>query len=371
MKIRVLHCVDTIASGGVEQTLLTLIRGLDKAIFEHKVICTWAGGPVADYIEKEGVEIIPIGSFKSPFEFKKLKRVVHITKRFQPHIIHGAVFEGMTMATVAGFFSNVKVTILEETSDPQNRSMKANFLLKLFSLRANVLQAISNEVSEYLVSKTKISPSKIKVIPNGVEVPEILPQQEILELRNLYGIAPNDFVVGFVGRLYNDHKRFTDLLEAISQLRNKFLKVLIVGDGRDKDLLDLEIARLKLNDQVIPVGYQPNPHRFYDMMDVLVVPSSREGFGLVAVEGMLHKLPVIACLVGGLKGIIENEVTGLHVKAYNPAEIAAALSRICADVAFKNRMGEAGYNKAKNNFTSKIYCEKIETLYLSQLKIEI
>jgi len=74
--IRVLHCIETIASGGVEQTILTLIRGLDQSKFQHKIICTWKGGPMAEALENEGVEITAVGSFKHPFQWRKLQKVV-------------------------------------------------------------------------------------------------------------------------------------------------------------------------------------------------------------------------------------------------------------------------------------------------------
>lgn len=103
-KIKVLHCVETIASGGVEQTLLTLVKGLDKSKFVHKIICTWKGGVVAEALEKEGVEIITVGSYKHPFQLRNHLKVLKLIREYKPLIIHGAVFEGMTMASIGGFW---------------------------------------------------------------------------------------------------------------------------------------------------------------------------------------------------------------------------------------------------------------------------
>lgn len=362
--VRVLHCIETISSGGVERTLLTLIRGLPKEKYQHKVICTWKGGAVAEALEKEGVEIYSIGTFKSPFEFKKLNEVVKITKSYKPHLIHGAVFEGMTMATVAGLFSMKSKVILEETSDPQNRSKKANLLLKAFSYRANALQAISEEVGNYLVKETSVKNCKVRIISNGVEVPEILSQKDKINLREKYGLTKDDIVVGFVGRLYNNHKRFTDLLEAIYILENKEIKLLIVGDGKDRELLNAEVERINLSSQIIQVGYQSNPHPFYDLMDVFCVPSSREGFGLVAAEAMLHSIPVIATKVGGLQNVVVNRETGYLIPPFSPESIAEKIEIIARNPNLGKKMGERGKERARQNFSADRYCKEVESLYL-------
>ena len=367
-KIRVLHCIETIASGGVEQTLLTIVRGLERSKFSHKIICTWKGGSVAEDLEKEGVELISIGSFKHPFEWKKHQEVLKVIRAFKPHIIHGAVFEGMTMASIGSFLGNVPVTILEETSDPQNRSFKANFLLKLFSIRADAFQAISNDVGNYLKMKTGIKSKNIKVIQNGVLIPAITSSEERNKLKAQLFIEDSDFIVGFVGRLFNNHKRFTDLLNAIKLVNLSNLKLLLIGDGIDKQLLLNEIDLLRISANVIHVGYQSDPHPYYDIMDVLRVPSSREGFGLVAAEAMMHSLPVIASKVGGLKDIILDEETGFLVPPFSPKEIAHKIQILMQYPELRKKMGEKGNIRALENYSADRYVKEVEILYLKLLK---
>jgi glycosyltransferase involved in cell wall biosynthesis len=362
-KIRILHCIETIASGGVEQTRLTLIRGLDNEQYENKIICTWAGGPVADTFRREGIELIPVGSFKHPFEWKKHFEVLKVIRDYKPHIIHGGVFEGMTMATFGGIFGRVPIVILEETSDPQNRSKKANLLLKIYSLFADKVQAISPEVGQYLSEITKIKKDKIAVITNGVPVPKFSHEEKIKQFKIQYGLDQGEFVVGFVGRLYNEHKRVTDLIDGVSYLDIPNLKLLIVGDGKDKGLIEDHIKNHSLEEKVIFAGYQSDPHPFYEMMDVLCVPSSREGFGLVAVEGMLHKLPVIATRVGGLQRVVTHYETGFIISANSPSEIAEKISTLFWDQDLKKAMGDRGYEKALKEYSSNRYVKEVEEMY--------
>src|SRR5690606_32661652 len=134
------------------------------------------------------------------------------------HIIHGAVYEGVTMAAINGFIKKVPVVILEETSDPQNRSSKADFLLRIFSWAADRFVAIAPNVADYLRDRAKVSPKKVITINNGVEIPRAVSDEEIQDLKAEYAIREGDFVVGAVGRLFNDHKKITDILEAVKQL---------------------------------------------------------------------------------------------------------------------------------------------------------
>jgi glycosyltransferase involved in cell wall biosynthesis len=367
MKIRVLHCIETIASGGVEQTLLTLIRGLGKDRFEHKVICTWHGGSISETFANEGVELIALGAFNYVFDFSKLKKVIQISRDYKPHIIHGGVFEGMTMATFAGLFIRKAVVILEETSDPQNRSKKANFLIRIYSLFIDSFQAISPNVGNYLENVTHIPKSKIKVISNGVEIPKSDKiKNEAINRENL-GIEKGCFLVGFVGRLYNDHKRITDLIEALAIIGQKNIKLIIIGEGPDRGLLERKIDLLGINKNVLFTGYQSDPNSYYPLMDVLCVPSSREGFGLVAVEAMFNRLPVVATEVGGLKDVVIHGETGLLVKPFMPNELAESIKILYDFPELRKKFGNSGFLRAKKNYSSEKYCHEVEIFYVNLL----
>ncbi|WP_439481070.1 glycosyltransferase family 4 protein [Cyclobacterium plantarum] len=367
-KIRVLHCIETISSGGVEQTRLTLAKYLSKDIFELKIICTNARGPIAEKLRKEGVELIVVGTMKHPFKWSIHKKVQTVISSFNPHIIHGAVFEGNSMASISGFLKNVPCIILEETSDPQNRSKKANWLLKILIRLSDLTIAISPNVENYLKRKVKVSSSKIRLICNGVSIPVRRTDYEIKTKKEELGIKKEDFIIGFVGRLYNDHKRITDLIEALALFEQNNVKVLIVGDGADRKLILDHIKVLNLKNRITMTGFASDPCLFYSIMDIACIPSSREGFGLVAVEAMLHKLPVIASCVGGLQDIVVNNETGFLIPPYSPRQIAEKIQILLENFNLRKTMGEKGYLRAMENYTAERYCREVQGLYLELLK---
>jgi glycosyltransferase involved in cell wall biosynthesis len=364
MKIKVIYVIETLNSGGVEQRRLILAKYLDKEKYEIKVICTFASGPLADAIRAENVEIIAIGKFRHPFDFNQYKKVIKIVRNFKPHIIHGGVFEGVTMAAVSGFITKVPIVIIEETSDPTNRSKRATYLFKFLSLLADKVVAISPAVLDYLKNKAFVEKSKVHLINNGVSIPRDVNETEISHLKSLLKINENDFVVGSVGRINNSIKLFTDIIEAISLLDNKSIfKILIIGKGTDEDLLKKKAAELGLADQLIMAGYQYDTAPFYKLMDVFCAVSSTEGFGLVAAEAMLHKLPLIATTVGGLKHVVINEETGFLIPPRRPDIIAEKIKLLVEDTQLRHLFGDNGYKRAINEYTSNVYVEKVDKMY--------
>ncbi|TRX37061.1 glycosyltransferase [Flavobacterium restrictum] len=368
--IRVLHIIETIMSGGVERTRLSIAKLMDNSQFELKIICTHAVGSLPIEFAALGIEIIEIGDLKSVFDIKQHKKVMRIIDDFKPHIIHGAVFEGVTMAAISGFIKKVPIVILEETSDPQNRRWKGHLLLKLLSLSADKVIGVSPGVMEYLTNKLYLSKKKSFLLNNGVKIPKQTEQIEIEHLKRLHGIDTNHVVIGSVGRmLHDDHKRYSDLIKAFAILINKGLKVklILVSGGRLIDTYQELVNKLQIQDHVVFTGYQNNPDKYYAVFDIFSLVSAYEAFGLVLAEAMLHKLPIVATKVGGMKYIVKDNETGFLVNKYDIQEIAIKLEELYFNENLRKSFGENGYARAINNYTEDIYVKNLFDLYKNLL----
>ncbi|WP_158860508.1 glycosyltransferase [Lunatibacter salilacus] len=367
-KIRLLHCIETISSGGVEKVRLTIADNLDFEKFDYKIICTQAKGIIKERLEARGVEIFEVGPFVSLFEWKKYRKVIKIINAYKPHLIHGAVFEGMSMATIGGLCGRVPIVILEETSDPQTRSKKAIWLQRMYAVFADKVVGISPAVVKYLQERVKISSKKTILITNGVSIPKRNDQEELSKLKVKLGFKQNDFIIGSVGRVHNKVKRFSDILEAIKDLNNFHVKFLLVGAGPDLNGLVKKAKELSLENQFVSVGFQGDTNPFYSIMDLFCLPSAHEGFGLVAAEAMLHNLPVVATNVGGLKDIVIDGETGFLVSRQSPQQLAKKFLILIGNEELRKSFGEKGYKRAIENYTEKQYCENLFSLYDGLLK---
>lgn len=367
-KIKILHIQETIGSGGVERLRVSLAKHLDKTIFEQKFVCTFAVDNIPEEIRAEGHEVIAIGEFKSPFDWTQHRKVQEIIGSYKPDIIHGAVFEGVTMAAVNGWIKKVPYIIIEETSDPLNRSWRGNVLMKLFAKMSDVVIGVSHAVTnEYLLGKLGIAKDKVVLISNGVTAPVTIDSQQLEDAKLKYGIEDRDFVIGSVGRMLSDaNKRFSDLIKAfaIFAIHKDHVKLLLVGEGPERSRYEQLAADLNISDKVIFTGYQSNVTLFYKMMDVFSLVSRNEAFGLVLAEAMLNKLPIIATKVGGMKYIVDDQKTGLLVEPFQVNEIAEKIQFLYQNPSVRLGMGEAGLQKALKEYTEEEYLNNIRALYL-------
>lgn len=369
--IRVLNILDTINSGGVERRRLSLAKYLDKSKFELKIICTNAVGDFPKEFEKYGVEIFEIGNLKSIFDYKQHLKVIKIINQFKPHIIHGAVFEGVTMAAVSGFYKQVPIIILEETSDPQNRSWRGNLLMKLLCLTANKVIGVSPAATNYLEQKINLPKDKVVLINNGVIIPTIVSVENIAKTKQKYQLLDDEIVIGSVGRMNSDaHKRFSDLIKAFSLLahKNNKVKLVLVGDGLEKSNYENLVIQLGIQNQVVFAGYQNEIDKYYSVFDVFCLVSAFEAFGLVLAEAMLHKLPVVATKVGGMQYIVDENETGFLVNKFDVESIFEKLNILSNNNELRKEFGENGYKKALKNYTEERYVKNVEDLYVELIK---
>lgn len=364
--IRVLNIIDTMGSGGVERRRLSLAKLLDKTKFELKIICTNAVGDFPKEFKKYDVEVIEIGDLKSFLDIKQHRKVQKVINEFKPHIIHGAVFEGVTLAAINGFYKRVPIIILEETSDPQNRRWKGNLLMKLLCLTAHKVIGVSPAATNYLENKINLPKDKVVLINNGVVIPIIDSYENSNQTKLNYQILEDEIVIGSVGRMNSDaHKRFSDLLQAFSIVahKNNKVKLVLVGDGPERSNYEQLVVKLGIENRVVFAGYQNEIGKFYSVFDIFCLVSAYEAFGLVLVEAMLHKLPVVATSVGGMQYIVDDNKTGFLVTKFDVNAIYEKLHVLSDDADLRKQFGENGYAKALKNYTEERYVKNVEDLY--------
>ncbi len=365
-KIRVLHIQETIGSGGVERRRLSLAKLLDNKDYELKIVCTQFKGDIKNQIESYNVEVISIGQFKGVFDFKNHIKVQRIISDYKPHIIHGAVFEGVTLAALNGFIKRVPIIIIEETSDPQNRSWRGNLLMKIFALLSTAVIGVSPGVMEYLNGSLKIAKSKTHLINNGVLSPRAVDSGELDVYREKFGFLKEDIIIGSVGRMLSDqHKRFSDLIKAFAIVQKNHVntKLLLVGEGPEVSNYKLLVDELNITNNVVFTGYQSDVAIYYRLMDIFSLVSAYEAFGLVLAEAMHCKLPVVATNVGGMKYIVRDNVSGYLAEKYDIRQIAEKLDKLVSSPDLRLILGVNGYKIASTEYNEELYVKTVVKLY--------
>lgn len=176
------------------------------------------------------------------------------------------------------------------------------------------------------------------------------------ELRQALGYTDTDFIFGFVGRITRD-KGINELLEAFFRLEDDS-RLFLIGDLEDDGALDPILWQRAMDSSGVQIhGYTPEVEKYYALIDVLVLPSYREGFGNVVIEAAAMGTPAIVSEIPGpIDAILAGE-TALTVKPKDVEALTAAMEKIRQmDV---TQMGAAAADFAEDAFDSETLCEKI------------
>jgi glycosyltransferase involved in cell wall biosynthesis len=207
-----------------------------------------------------------------------------------------------------------------------------------------------------------------EVIPYGVG---LSPKATEREREPLAISPPGDFAVLFVGRLV-ERKGVHVLLRAAALLSGSVpLKVLIVGDGPERERLEKLAGELGLEGNVDFKGRISTEEleSCYRSAQVFVLPAvvdrrgDTEGLGVVLLEAMSYGIPVVASRTGGITDIVEDGANGLLVEPADAAALAAALERLARDPALASRLGATGRLTVESRFSWDAIAERWEQLY--------
>jgi len=268
-----------------------------------------------------------------------------------------------------------------------NNGNEKEFFEKRFALEKEIIKdssliiSLSESEKKDLESIYGASKEKIAVIPGGVDLKELRPVLKE-KARHEINVSKNDFVVLFVGRL-EWRKGAGTLISAAKMLKNEIpnLKVVIVGGkiyGRQKNAKDCkEYQRLLekaeeegIKDNVEFIGRIDHGRLcfFYSAADAFVIPSYYEPFGLVALEGMACKVPVIASRVGGLQTTIDDGATGLLFKPRNALDLKEKILQIYKSKELAEKLSKNAYNKVIEQYSWKNIASKIYEAYQPLIK---
>lgn len=212
----------------------------------------------------------------------------------------------------------------------------------------------SNSMKREVEEHFHLPQSKIDVIPNAIDASKYDVKVDRGAVKRRYGIAPDDRVVLFVGRLV-PQKGVEYLIKATSKIVSNHpnTRIVIVGDGWLKEHLWSLTLLNEYNHKISFLGFLSDSELIELTLssDVLVVPSTYEPFGIVALEGMAAGVPVVASNVGGLAEIIEHDRTGVLVYAGDPNSIAWGVNKILSDSNYARWLVENAKKKIREMYS--------------------
>lgn len=364
-KIKILYIITSMGIGGAEKLLLSYLEKLDKKKYEFYV-CSLREKPddLASKLAKNAV-VINL-KIKNRFNPLIVLHILKLIRKIRPDIIHTHLFQSRVYGTIAHLFYRRSILITQKHSIVNPRKHSIFIFLEMISIRMNkVVIAISESVKSSLIKYEFVPQNKIFVLPNCID------NQSILNISDSVTIEKKDeLIIGTVGRL-EKVKGIEYLLLAMTIILTKFpnTKLEIIGDGSQTNELKKITENLGISNSVRFLGKFADVIPFYKRMDIFVLPSVLEGFGIVILEAMAMGIPVVATDVDGIKEVVLNGESGILVPPKNHEAIANAVNYLIENLQVRERLITAGKKRA-GLFDVQDHLMKLDKLYTGLLRIQ-
>lgn len=355
----VLHVIDSLGVGGAEHAVTLLVRNTDPGRFRCRVYALRGFGPLADDLCARSLlanDHVPSGlraQLTGLWTFLRTERpaIVHT------HLNYSDLFGG-PLARAAGvpFVLSYKASILRTHGSRQGLY---NAMTRLASTSDDVVVVLSDALRAYLVSHRIVPERKVRVVHYGVDLEP--PQLALRRADMNVGTGP---VVLLPARLEprKDHATFFKAAQHVLVHRPD-AQFLLAGDGEPSFRAELEKLAAPLGAAVRFLGSRNDVPTLMTLADLVVLSSTTEGLGLVLLEAMRARRPVVATRVGGVPEIVVDRVTGLLVEPGAPALLAGAMLEVLGDPALATRMGDAGRERVEREFTVGRMAAKMSAVY--------
>ena len=374
-RLRVLTLVDYLgASGGGERLAMEISKRLDRERFEP-IHCAsrWhpeASGPAqrgaADELRAAGVRVVGLGR-GSTLKVWSWAPLVRLMRRERVDVLHSHKFGSNVWGVLLGRAAGVRAVVAHEhTWSYEGQPLRRFLDRRLIAAHSDAFVAVSSEDRRRMIEIEKIDPSDVVFVPNGIDD---VPAGDGARVRAELGIDPDAPVLGAVAVL-RPQKALHQLVRAAARLAPEHpgLRVLIAGEGPEREGLEALIDELELGATVTLLGLRRDVPDVLAALDVAVVSSDFEGTPLAVLEYMDAGLPVVATRVGGLPDLIEHGRHGLLVEPGAPDQLAEAIATLLRNPDQARELGALGRERRRAEFSIDNTVRTLERLYLELVR---
>ena len=361
--LNVIQVVSDTNVGGAGRYLLNYLKYFDRSKFSVSVIMPEKSklyGLVSAYSDVKIFEV-PFMADKS-FDKKCVSYLKKLFLREKPDIVHT---HASLSARIAAKNAKVKKIIstrhcIEDNSSKVKTVISGIVNNSLCDIYIGVCDAVKENLAE-----SGINPSKIRVVPNGVEKIKKFAQEEINTLKQELGIKPDEMVFGVFARVekIKGHRFFIKAANRVIKEGYK-AKFLVVGDGTEMSDIKERVKNYGIEDNVIFTGYVKDTSKLLNIIDVNVIASHSEAMSLALLEAMSIGKPSIATKVGGNPQVIRNGESGILVNPADSSSLSEAMIKMLEDTYFVKNLSENAEKDYEKMYTAEIMVNNLEKIYL-------
>ena len=350
--------------GGTEMVIKSLIEGSNSALFDMSIYCIETPiGPWGIEMQNDGLSITAT-SRKPGFDISLIFALRKHLKNNNIALLHCHQYTPWVYGVLAAFGINTKVIFTEHGRFyPDSSTWKRKLINPWLCRITDYITAISQATKQALVYFENVPKDRIEVIYNGIKPLKIDPIKT-LKLRQKLKIPDKSLVLGTIARLdpIKNHKMMLDAFSIILKSHPDTVLV-IVGDGEERENINQQIQALKLNNNVLMIGYDSQPQHYLALMDIFLLSSLSEGTSMTLLEAMSLNKACVVTDAGGNKEVIAGGENGIVTTNDDAAEFSQAILKLVDDKALLNQYGEASQHRFNRLFDVSVMVKRFNDLY--------
>jgi glycosyltransferase involved in cell wall biosynthesis len=376
-KYKIAYVIDGLSMGGAERLMVPILKHLSRADFEAHVCALQSkdGNPMAEEIRALGIPVECL-NIKHLRDLYALPRLIKYLKAIDADLVHTQLEFANILGNISARYLRLPsvCTIHVMPSLDVKTKLRLHQRVEWLALRhfCDHVISVSEDASEYHLHISGAEANKVSTIYNGIDLSGFLNLDRKFEreaVRKEFGI-PSDANLLTTVAVLRPPKGIQYMIRAFPEIvaSNPNTYYLIVGDGSHRGPLVEEVKKAGVIHNVIFAGMRKDVTRLLAASDIFVLPTLTEALPTVLAEAMAAKLPIIASRVGGVPEMIADGQNGCLAEAKDVKTLATASIHLLNDAEKRMTMGTEGWNIVNQKFNIERQVEKLEELYLGQLR---
>lgn len=361
-KIKILHLTYHMGIGGTEQVIYQLVKNADESIFENAIVCIEGEiGPIGKQLQESGTRFHILD--RNPgFDINLIKSVRQLIRSDSVDIVHCHQYTPYIYGKLAAVFTGAKIVFTEHGRfHPDRYSWKRRLINPILGLTTSSIVAISAATKEALAQFEWFRRGSIRVIYNGIEATTPTNARQ----NNEFNLTDENLVFGTITR-FDTIKNLPMMVKAFAEVYNQHpnARLLLVGDGDQRPIIEQLVVELNLGQAVIFTGFQTDTRKYMSMIDVYILSSFSEGTSMTLLEAMSFSTCCIVTAVGGNVELIQNEENGLVVESDNTQQLSDNMLQLIDDESKRHRLGAQAKQTFEEKFALNQMIQSYRDIYL-------
>jgi glycosyltransferase involved in cell wall biosynthesis len=365
--------IGSLAIGGAETQLVRLANSLDRSRFSPSIVCLWQGGELEDSVAPDvpvikaalprGLRRVPGG--RALLAMRILAALVRTLRSQRPDLVHAYLPAAYVLGGLMAWILRVPVIIASRRGLTSFESFgSGRWLAKVANLVIDVQICNSQAVRDWAIAKEGLTVDRLRVIPNGIELPPPQPAPTLPDQWKTTGTK-----AAMVANLIR-YKGHREVLQSVAVVAKRYptFRLVLIGEGPERSALVDLAQQLAITDNVIFAGRQRDAAELMRGFDFTVLGSSEEGFPNALMESMARAIPVVATAVGGVRELVDDGIQGLLVPYGDTGAMATAILWMMEHPHERVTMGASGRARIAAEFTTERMVNATQDVYDEMLR---